>query len=111
MGSNQASAAISVIFGTNAFGKFDYVPGLVAPFDTVEKITPILDALQSSGVKQLDTARLYGMGFAEPLLTESGYIERDMAVSTKLYPTAFRAAVMPGATKYTHRPRTSAPAS
>lgn len=104
MGSNQTPTEISVIFGTNAFGKFDYVPGLIAPFDTVEKITPILDALQSSGVKQLDTARLYGQGFSEPLLTESGYAERGMAVSTKLYPTAFRAAVMPGATKYTHRP-------
>lgn len=54
---------ISVIVGTNAFGKFDYVPGLIVPFDTVEKPTPILDSLQSSGVKQLDTARLYGQRF------------------------------------------------
>lgn len=62
-------------------------PALSPPFNTVEKITPILDALQSSGVKQLDTARLYGQGFSEPLLTESGYAERGMNVSTKLYST------------------------
>lgn len=104
MGSTGPETGINVALGGIMFGRFDGIPGVTAPFPTVESVTPLLDTLQAHGHHKVDTARIYGSGFSEKLLAEAEWEMRGLSIETKLYPTKFRP-LAPNNVAYNHGPQ------
>ncbi|KAI5207178.1 hypothetical protein E4T42_07920 [Aureobasidium subglaciale] len=80
------SSPLIVSLGTSPWGKYE-APGVAAPFDTLEKVSPLLDVFYSRGHRHIDTARIYGYGTAEELLAAAEEKHPSLVVSTKIFPT------------------------
>ncbi len=87
---SSSEARPSIVLGTIQFGRFPGVPIDVLPYATVKGINPMLDTFRSYGHTRIDTARIYGAGFAEQLLGDADYQQRGFTISTKLHPTMSR---------------------
>ncbi|THX95967.1 hypothetical protein D6D02_05923 [Aureobasidium pullulans] len=80
------SSPLTVSLGTSPWGKYE-APGVTAPFDTLDKVLPLLDEFYSRGHRHVDTARIYGYGTAEELLAAAEAKHPGLIVSTKIFPT------------------------
>ncbi|GKZ23201.1 hypothetical protein AbraIFM66951_000711 [Aspergillus brasiliensis] len=94
------NSALKIVFGAMTFGE----PGtLGARVHSREDAGQILDIFQEHGHDEIDTARLYGGGSSEQMLTALDWQKgRKLVMGTKLYPNYIRAAK--GAESYSHRP-------
>jgi aflatoxin B1 aldehyde reductase len=82
-----SSEKLELVLGSISWGNFPNLSGRPSPFSTVESITPIIDSFQAHGHSKIDTARIYGAGSSEPLLTQAEWQTRGLGIETKLYPT------------------------
>lgn len=67
-----------------------------------EDAAMLLDAFQSHGYNEIDTARIYGGGSCEEIIGSLSWQDRGLTVDTKLYPNARGALAFDDS--YTHKP-------
>jgi aflatoxin B1 aldehyde reductase len=75
---------LKVVLGAMTFGPEGTRSGQVT--NLTDQAT-MLDAFQSQGHSEIDTARLYSNGHSELMLAQNNWQKRGLAIATKLYPT------------------------
>jgi len=76
---------------------------------TVDEAAKIVDIFQKHGYNEVDTARVYGQGSTEEMLSDLDWQKRGLVMDTKLYPNMAGIKLYPGSDKpkdneegYTH---------
>jgi aflatoxin B1 aldehyde reductase len=96
---NSPNADLKIVFGAMTFGK----PGtLGARVHSTDDAGQMLDIFQEHGHREIDTARLYGAGSSEEMLTALDWKGRKLVMGTKLYPNYVWTSNAPEI--YSHRP-------
>lgn len=80
----MAQKHLKVVFGAMTFGPEGTRSGQVT---SISDQAAMLDAFQSHGHSEIDTARLYNNGHSELMLAKNDWQKRGLAIATKLYPT------------------------
>lgn len=75
---------LKVAFGAMTFGPKGTRSGQVTDLSDQ---AAMLDAFQSHGHVEIDTARLYNGGHSEKMLAQNNWQKRGFAIATKIYPT------------------------
>ncbi|SNX84123.1 related to aflatoxin aldehyde reductase [Melanopsichium pennsylvanicum] len=101
---SQPKTNIKVVFGCMTFG----VPGAEqSRVHDLDDCRTILNIFASHGHKELDTARMYGLGSSEEYLRQLGYTtpssSHNFQIATKCFPSS-RNPNFPAKNKYTFKP-------
>ncbi|KAL5390316.1 hypothetical protein DPSP01_001888 [Paraphaeosphaeria sporulosa] len=80
----MAQTHLKVVLGAMTFGPEGTRSGQVT---SLSDQAIMLDAFQSGGYSEIDTARLYNNGHSESMLAQNDWQKRGLAIATKLYPT------------------------
>jgi aflatoxin B1 aldehyde reductase len=116
---NSPNADLKIVFGAMTFGKpgeplaryLIDLPGLFtdghlgtlgARVHSTDDAGQMLDIFQEHGHREIDTARLYGAGSSEEMLTALDWKGRKLVMGTKLYPNYVWTSNAPEI--YSHRP-------
>jgi aflatoxin B1 aldehyde reductase len=78
-------ANLKIVFGSMTFGPQGAVAARV---HALEDQAVMLDTFQAHGYNEIDTARLYGGGETESMLSQNAWAECGLTMGTKLYPNA-----------------------
>ncbi|RDW69687.1 hypothetical protein BP6252_08707 [Coleophoma cylindrospora] len=92
-----AKTELKIVFGAMAIGRPNTFHARIC---TAEDAAPVLDLFQKHGHNEVDTARTYGNGTSEELLSEIDWQKRGIVMDTKLYPSKGKS--MPGGFEYSH---------
>ncbi|PRP79949.1 hypothetical protein PROFUN_05925 [Planoprotostelium fungivorum] len=76
-------SAINIVFGAMTFGS----SAEQSRTTSLDDCAAILDIFQKHGHKEIDTARVYGLGTSEEYLGKLKWQERGLIMDTKLYPS------------------------
>lgn len=104
MSANTSKSNLKVVFGCMTFGAESAEQARVHDLTQCSKI---LDIFASHGHKELDTARMYGLGSSEDYLRQLGVTTPESSnkygfeIATKSYPSA-RNPKFPAKDRYTH---------
>lgn len=80
---DSRKSKINIVFGSMTFGRPNTKGARV---HTAEEAAKILDIFQKHGFNEIDTARTYGNGSTEEMLSELDWQKRHLVMDTKLYP-------------------------
>ena len=115
--SQSPKTPLKVVFGAMTFGSPSsstpsplpypnitdpYIDTLGARVHDLTTAGAIIDIFQSHGHNEIDTARVYGNGSSESILSSLDWQKRGLVMDTKLYPNA--GTKMSEEDQYTHRP-------